>query len=97
MVNAKECNKQVYKHGIHVFTLASVKPEIINNWVDKLSQESGQKVDWHFVGGRACIKCIGKIDLVIRAIENNLAEISSKTNYWRFTTEDDLVLPIPLN
>jgi hypothetical protein len=94
MVDSDNCDPEVYKHGAHVFTLADLSTKEINAWVEKVSKESGQKVDWHFVGGRACIRCLGNIKKVVAAINNNLSDITSKTKYWRFTTENDHVLPV---
>jgi hypothetical protein len=38
-------------------------------WVVKVREISGQRVDWHYFGGRAVVKFIGDADEVRRAIE----------------------------
>lgn len=93
-MNSESCDTEVYKHGTHVFTLADVPSTDIDLWCEKLSNESGHKVDWHFAGGRACIRCLGNASEVINAIQKNILDISNKTKYWRFTTENDSVLPV---
>lgn len=33
-------------------------------WAKRLALDSGQKVDWHFVGGRAVVKALGDLEKV---------------------------------
>jgi hypothetical protein len=80
----EKCDEEVFANGQHVFTLADIEVSDIEKWVEKLRTISEQRVDWYFFGGRACVLCLGDTEAVVRAIKENLSEISSKTEYWRF-------------
>src|SRR5690349_4717602 len=53
------CDGEVYREGEHLFTAYGGNAELIENWVKLAAKESGQRIDWHYIGGRAVIKCIG--------------------------------------
>lgn len=88
------CSQDLYLHGEHIMTIADVPSEKIEEWVVKVRKESKQKVDWHFVGGRACVLYLGNKGRVVQAIHNHLEELTAMTTYWRFTTDDDSVIPM---
>jgi len=73
-MSLKDCNSKVYKKGVHIFTTHSISAEKIDEWVKKIAQKSGQKVDWHYFGGRAIIKALGNIDKVRATIKELLPE-----------------------
>ena len=63
---AEECNKEVYEHGKTIAVMGDVAGEIVEVWCKLVAKESGQKVDWYYMGGRAVIKAVGdlkKVDL----------------------------------
>lgn len=63
------CDDRVYRHG-EVVDVIGDHPgsERIDAWVREIRNVSGQKVDWHFFGGRAVIKAIGDLELVRNAM-----------------------------
>ncbi len=63
-----DCDPEIYAKGITVFVLASMSTNDIESWVRLLAVESGEPVDWHFVGGRACVRTTGDIGNVRTAI-----------------------------
>jgi hypothetical protein len=79
------CDNQVYKKGTPVFLLAGVPAVDIEEWVKMIAEKSGQRVDWHFIAGRANVKCLGDADKVVQTIEENIDEIANKTDYWQYT------------
>jgi len=64
------CDREVYERG----TLALVThldSKDMEAWVVKVREESGQRVDWHFSGGRACVYFLGDAERVRAAIQAN--------------------------
>lgn len=63
------CDPHIMNDGISVFVTHSISSNRMERWVKEVAKESGQLVDWHFVGGRANIRAIGDLGAVKRAIE----------------------------
>ncbi len=73
----KPCNDKIHRKGTHLFTTHSIPAEKIEKWVKQVAQMSGQKVDWHYFGGRAVILALGnarQISKVTQAIKDLLPE-----------------------
>lgn len=68
MSGLPDCDGEIYRKGTTVFVLASIPAKDIEEWVRLVRTESGERVDWHFVGGRACVRTIGDIGNVRQAI-----------------------------
>lgn len=64
------CNQEVFERGEHVWTLHSIPGAKIERLIKKIAKRSGQRVDWHFVGGRAVVRYLGDRDRVVQAIEH---------------------------
>jgi len=58
------CDQEVYESGTVIAVLIDVAGEIVELWCKLIAKESGQRVDWHYVGGRAVIKALGDIKKV---------------------------------
>jgi len=56
-LNKDECDHEVYAHGevIGVFDMPKDKA---NELVVKLSKKTGNRIDWHYVGGRGVMKML---------------------------------------
>ena len=56
-LNKDECDHEVYAHGevIGVFDMPKDKA---NELVVKLSKKTGNRIDWHYVGGRVVMKML---------------------------------------
>ncbi len=54
-----DCDPEIYHHGEHIATLdaSSLAAEA---WVKKVADQAQARVDWHYVGGRACVRFLGK-------------------------------------
>lgn len=63
------CDKEIYEKGEHVFTTHTIPSNAMEEWVKKVAERSGQRVDWHFVAGRAVVKALGDISKVKQAIQ----------------------------
>lgn len=72
------CDPEVYKYGETLFMTAQRAADA-EAWVEKLRERSGQRVDWHYVAGRAIVKALGDADAVIRAAW----ELRDHFNPWK--------------
>ena len=71
-----KCNQEIFDKGTHICTVADmVGVDKLNKWVETIRKKTGaEKIDWHYVGGRACIRIIGtglEKSNVIRTMKTN--------------------------
>ena len=52
----------------------TIPSNAMEGWVKKVAERSGQRVDWHFAGGRARILALGDIAKVKQAIQELMPE-----------------------
>jgi hypothetical protein len=64
------CDQDVYNNGVEVFLTHTIAAKDIEKWVQAVAKLSGQKVDWHYAGGRAIILTLGDTYKVKEAIKN---------------------------
>ncbi len=64
----KECDKTIYEKGIFVCMTDSIPADATEQWVQKIAKQSGQKVDWFFMGGRIVVKALGDMQKVRSAV-----------------------------
>ncbi len=62
------CSKKMLREGVLVFITHTIPSNSMEAWVKSVAADSGQDVDWHFVGGRACVKTLGDVGLVQASI-----------------------------
>lgn len=46
----------------------------IERWVQRIAKTSGQRVDWHFAGGRVMVLALGDLDRTKAAIREHMPE-----------------------
>lgn len=68
------CDNQIYSEGTTVFVGDTIGSCAIESWVKKIAATSGQRVDWHWCGGRANVLALGDLDKVKAAIEQHKPE-----------------------
>lgn len=68
------CERDIFENGTAVFMTHSIPSNAMEKWVKHVAEESGQRVDWTFAGGRAVVKAIGDIPRVVEAIKRLLPE-----------------------
>ena len=56
-LNKDECDHEVYAHGKVIGVFDMPKDEA-NQLVVKLSKKTGNRIDWHYVGGRVVMKML---------------------------------------
>ena len=55
------CDPEVAQYGTAILTVTGVPSEVLEEWVKRVAAASGQRVDWHFVEGRATVKVLGDV------------------------------------
>lgn len=68
------CNQEVFEKGEVAFVMAGKRSADIEEYVQGLAKQTGQQVDWHFVGGRAVVKVLGDVSVVREAAQANQSE-----------------------
>lgn len=53
------CRQDIFNEGVQVCVLAGVPAKVIDAYVKAAAAETGQDVDWHYVGGRAVVLAMG--------------------------------------
>ena len=74
MSNLPPCDSKIYKTGIPIACVANMSgrmgAEDIEKVVKKAAKISGQKIDWHYVGGRGNVLCLGDISAAKEALRS---------------------------
>lgn len=70
------CNEEIHKNGHTVFSIKHLDTKRIENWVNKISEKSGQKLDWYYGLGVACVLALGDLDKVRKTIKEGLPELN---------------------
>jgi hypothetical protein len=65
---------EVEERGQVVFHTKLKDRKMIQVWVERLAQASGQKVDWHFLGPSVCVLAAGDLGKVKLAIVQLIQE-----------------------
>ena len=68
------CQEDIFRKGEMVFMTHTIPSNAMEGWVQKVAAQSGQPVDWHFIGGRACVLALGDLDAVKAAIVSLMPE-----------------------
>jgi len=71
-MNPESCDMDIYRNGEHIFSIYGLGLKArIEEWVRFIALWSGQRVDWHYVGGVACVRALGDVAKVKRTILDN--------------------------
>lgn len=63
-----DCDNEIYTNGVTVGYATTQGAEAFEGWIELVRKQSGQRVDWHYVAGRAVIKVLGDVEAVKRAM-----------------------------
>lgn len=69
-----QCDTEIFKNGQSICTF-SASTAITEPWVQKVATTSGQRVDWHFSGGRVNVLYLGdraKVAAAVLALKDEL-------------------------
>jgi len=56
-----ECAPDVYRDGALVLVTHTISARAMEGWVRGVASLSGQRVDWHYAGGRICVLALGDL------------------------------------
>lgn len=65
----RPCDPKVYKKGKNICVYHSIGKDVIEALVRRIGELSGQKVDWHYFGGRAVVLALGDVERARQAAE----------------------------
>ncbi|MDC0746676.1 hypothetical protein [Polyangium mundeleinium] len=81
-MNPDRCDPEVFYRGSVLMGFDATTAEA-NRWVSALAEESGQRVDWHYLGGMACVRYLGSQDAVIGAVDKLLPTLAGRVLFVR--------------
>ena len=70
------CDPDVFRNGRGVVSFHA-RSAVVEPWVRKVRELSGQKVDWHVSGGYASVLYVGDREKVLRAVEELKPELEA--------------------
>lgn len=79
-MSAADCDQEIFDKGETAGWIDACS-YIAEQWVKHVAAESGQRVDWHYAGGRAVIRFIGdraKVLAAMGALESELHKVVKK-------------------
>lgn len=68
MADPDKCDQEVFDRGHSICILDGCRDRI-EEWVQAVARESGQRVDWHYSGGIADVLYLGDYEKVREAVE----------------------------
>jgi hypothetical protein len=77
VADREKCDREVYEKGEAIFVFAAPS-RIAEPWVQRVARVSGQRVDWHYIAGRAVVRCLGDKGKARAAIESLLVELNAE-------------------
>jgi hypothetical protein len=84
---ADQCDPQIYEKGTPICIIAGPKAADIESWVQQIAQTTEQKVDWHFVGGRAVVKYLGDSKGAFKVVDAIKSTLPLLEAIYALTTE----------
>lgn len=76
------CDPEVYEGDAVCYFVAP--SEEAEKWVRAVAKESGQRVDWHYMAGRAVVRFLGDELKVRRAIIKLKPDLESVKGFYGF-------------
>lgn len=53
------CDQDIFNSGEAVCAIAGISSNRMETFIQRVARSTGERVDWHFAGGRAIIKVLG--------------------------------------
>ena len=75
MADAGKCNEEIYEKGQYVGTVTGGDAFTIEAFVKCVSEATGVRMDWHYVGGRGRVLAIGDVDKARRGLLNSALRV----------------------
>jgi hypothetical protein len=62
------CDQDIFNNGEAVCVIAGVSSNRMETFIQSVAVSTGERVDWHFAGGRAVVKVLGDATKVRESI-----------------------------
>ena len=69
------CDHDIKDNGTPVCLIHSISSNRLERFVVSIREQTSERVDWHFVGGRAVVKVLGDCDAARAAIDARKGEL----------------------
>jgi len=79
--NLPDCDRELWENGEHIATITDLKPSEIEKIVKSAAKLSLQRIDWHYVGGRACVRALGDLDSARKYLQEALSSYNGKYSF----------------
>lgn len=56
-----QCEREIYERGVWVATIADRSAKEIEQLIIECRHATGERVDWHYIGGRGVVKALGNV------------------------------------
>ena len=76
----KPCDQKIFKKGEVLFVTHTIPSNSMEEWVQNVAKDSGQSVDWHFMGGRAVVLAIGDLNKVRNSMRKLMPDHDHRYN-----------------
>ena len=90
MTDLPSCDKEIYEKGEHLYSITQTNSDEIEDWVKLIRKKSGQRVDWHWFGGVACIRVLGDIEKIVKTVDDNPPD----TKHFKYVGDFNGGIPI---
>jgi hypothetical protein len=77
----ERCDDEVFKNGVSLASL-DARSDPAEAWVKRVAAESGQRVDWHYSGGRVHVLVLGDYAAARATAERLLPELDGGLLRW---------------
>lgn len=75
------CDQEVFDKGQSLAAIDG-RSKDVNPWVEKVAQESGQRVDWHYSGGVAHVLVLGDHAKALETAKRLAPELVGRVMRW---------------
>lgn len=65
----KPCDGEIYRRGTVVGIFETYGANHFEDLIRQVREQCGQRVDWHYAGGRAIVKALGDVDAARAAVD----------------------------
>lgn len=96
------CDPTVYNYGTHVATWESFGAPVVEAFVQRIAELSGQRVDWYYAAGRVIVKALGdteqldRVRAAIRELHEARITLTRVYNKDMWAARNDISLATPV-
>lgn len=88
------CDPDIFNNGTPICVIVGVSSNRMERFIQGVAVSTGERVDWHFVGGRAVVKVLGDTAKVRASIEARLPDVTRLQLETGDDGDEDSTIPI---